>query len=177
MILIILYAIQQMPSEKNLTHWLILSGLIFGMIGDGTLHWFLIGLSAFLINHIFYIAGFILQYRFTLFRFCFILPLLVASYFIGNRLLASLSFDGNESLFIPILFYIIVIMFMAWFAMMTGNKWVVLGSVLFVISDSILAWDMFVEPIYLSGVLVMIPYYSAQFFIAHSLKTISSPLK
>ena len=40
-----------------------------------------------------------------------------------------------------------------------------LGAVLFVISDFILAWELFVSDIPHSGLLIMIPYYSAQWLL------------
>src|SRR5699024_6909534 len=57
--LIILYAIRNIPYLSRRTHYLLLFGLVFSMIGDGTLHWFVIGLSAFLIGHLFYISAFV----------------------------------------------------------------------------------------------------------------------
>lgn len=161
-----------MPSEKTATHSLLLIGLFFSMIGDGTLHWFIVGLSAFLIGHLFYIAGFLKHYTFSLTRFSILIPLLLFSIFIGNRLVTSLKLDHNEGLIIPVIAYITVIAMMALLATMTENNWVAIGSILFVISDSILAWNKFISPIGYSGILVMTTYYSAQFFIAHSFKTI-----
>jgi len=38
MLLIIYYGLQRLPIERHLTHYLILFGLGFSMIGDGTLH-------------------------------------------------------------------------------------------------------------------------------------------
>lgn len=40
-----------------------------------------------------------------------------------------------------------------------------LGASLFVISDFILAWQLFVSPVPHSGLLIMIPYYAAQWLI------------
>ncbi|MFP3472641.1 lysoplasmalogenase family protein, partial [Micrococcus sp. SIMBA_144] len=58
-------------------------------------------------------------------------------------------------------------------AIMTGNKWAISGSLLFVLSDSILSWNMFVAAIPYSDVLIMSTYYSAQFLIAGSLASFS----
>ncbi|MEC5423925.1 lysoplasmalogenase [Virgibacillus sp. C22-A2] len=172
MTMIILYAVRQSPKKKSLTHWLIIIGLFFSIIGDGTLHWFVVGLTAFLIGHLFYTVGFLTQWKFSMIRFGMILPIGVYGFYIGRELLASLNSTGNEGLMIPVLLYIITISLMAWSAIMTGNKWATLGSLLFVVSDSILAWNMFVAPVNFSGELIMITYYSAQFLIAHSLWSI-----
>ncbi|PAV31599.1 lysoplasmalogenase [Virgibacillus profundi] len=172
MAMIIFYAIRKLPGKKSLTHWLILIGLFFSMIGDGTLHWFVVGLSAFLIGHLFYMTGFFAKWNFSVIRFLMIVPIAVYGFFMGSELLNALKQEGNDTLIIPVLAYIIVISLMAWSAVMTGNKWVIMGSILFVISDSILAWNMFVAPVNFSGELIMSTYYGAQFLIAHSLGTI-----
>ena len=172
MVLIIFYAYKQLPRKRKITHWLIMIGLFICMIGDGTLRWFIVGLSAFLIGHLFYIAGFLMQYKFSVIRFLAIIPLIVFCVVIGNKLVTNLNITGNETLIIPVLFYITAIALMLFLAIMTGNIWVSVGSILFVISDSILAWNKFIDPVVFSGQLIMITYYSAQFFIAHSMKTI-----
>lgn len=58
---------------------------------------------------------------------------------------------------------------MAWVAILTGNRWAAAGSLLFVASDTVLAWNMFVEAVPYSGVLIMTTYYGAQLLIARSL--------
>lgn len=172
MLLIIYYGLQRLPIERHLTHYLILFGLGFSMIGDGTLHWFIIGLSAFLIGHLFYIGAFLRQFQWSWQRMLSIIPLLLFGLFIGYRLVESLRLDANDTLIIPVIIYILAIMTMCWLATMTNNIWAIIGSVLFVISDSILAWNKFVSVIDFADVLIMVTYYAAQFFIAHCLTTI-----
>ncbi|MED3571007.1 lysoplasmalogenase [Cytobacillus praedii] len=168
--LIMTYAFIQLRGKRSITGWIIITGLLFCMFGDGLLHWFLIGLSAFLIGHIFYIIGFFKEWRFSLIRVLSIIPICFYAMFIGHTLTESLIENGNSALFIPVILYIIIISSMAWSAIMTGNKWAMAGSILFVVSDSILAWNRFVSDIPYSTVLIMTTYYSAQFLIAHSIK-------
>jgi len=99
-----------------------------------------------------------------------VIPLGIYSVFIGRELVDSLIKGGDQALMIPVIFYILVISIMLFSAILTGNKWAILGSFLFVISDSILSWNLFVTDISYSGVWIMTTYYSAQFFIAHSIK-------
>ncbi|WP_102273408.1 lysoplasmalogenase [Cytobacillus massiliigabonensis] len=169
--LIIAYAYIQIRGRHSFTSSIILVGLIFCMFGDGLLHWFLIGLAAFLIGHIFYIIGFFKEWRFSLIRVLSIIPISFYAIFIGHLLTESLIEKGNNALIIPVCLYTIIISTMAWSAIMTGNKWTITGSILFVISDSILAWNRFVFDISYASVLIMITYYTAQFFIAHSIKS------
>jgi alkenylglycerophosphocholine/alkenylglycerophosphoethanolamine hydrolase len=76
--------------------------------------------------------------------------------------------QNNAGLVVPVLFYIIVISLMGWSVIMTGNTGAIIGSFLFLISDSILSWNLFVSPISYADILIMTTYYSAQFIIARS---------
>lgn len=177
MVLIFVYAYQRLPKEKLIIHWLILTGLIFCSIGDATLHWFIIGLSAFLIGHLFYIAAFFTQCQFSLYQALVILPLGIYGFLMGSRMIQALQDNGDTALIMPVLFYITAIIVMAWCAIMTGNRWLIIGSLLFVVSDSVLAWNMFVAPVKYSHFLIMSTYYSAQFFIAHSVASFRKSVK
>lgn len=175
MILIFLYAVLRLPKQKLKIQWLILTGLVFCAIGDATLHWFVIGLSAFLIGHLFYTAAFLSQWKFNRYRILTILPLIFYGFIMGSRLVEALEVSGDTSLIVPVLLYISAIMLMAWAAIMTGNRWLITGSLLFVASDSVLAWNMFVSPVEYSHLLIMSTYYGAQFFIAHSVASFRKP--
>lgn len=76
---------------------------------------------------------------------------------------------------IPVIAYIAVISTMLWTAIMTRNRYAMVGSLLFVISDSILSWNMFVAEIRYSNVWIMTTYYAAQFLIATSISAFDSP--
>lgn len=173
MLLIICYAYTQFSSKKSMTPWIILIGLCFCMFGDGLLRWFVVGLSAFLIGHLFYLTGFLRRWHFSTFGLAMIVPLALYASILGREIVAALLRDGNNALIIPVLIYITVISFMAWTAIMTGNKWAISGSLLFVVSDSILSWNMFVSTIAFSGPLIMTTYYTAQFMIARSIRSLT----
>lgn len=166
--LIIAYAALRMPERKKVSHWLLLLGLMFCMFGDGLLEWFLVGLTAFLIGHLFYMSSFFAQWRFSVWRLLTIIPLALYGAFVGGRVVDEVLADGDRTLAYAIAAYVAVILIMAWSAVMTGNVWAVLGGLLFTASDSILAWNRFVEDVAYSGPLIMLTYYAAQFLIAHS---------
>ena len=170
--MILIYALQLLPRKKTRTHLLLITGLAFCIIGDATLHWFLFGLTAFFIGHLFYMAGFFTQWKYSKMRLTMIIPIAGFACFIGFRLVEALSQEGNAGLIFPVIAYIFIISLMTFSAVMTGNEWAIAGSVLFVISDSILAWNMFIAPVPSSNVLVMLPYYGGQFLIAHSISSI-----
>ncbi len=170
MALIIFYAFYSLPKQKTKSHWLILIGLFFCSIGDGTIHWFIVGLTSFLIGHLFYLSGFIYQWKFSIWRAASIIPIGVYAWIIGSDFVQAVARSEDTYLVIPVIIYMTAIASMAWFAIMSGNVFASIGSILFVISDSILAWNMFVSPINNEHIFVMITYYTAQFFIAHSLR-------
>lgn len=174
MVMIIMYAFRQSDVKNSAAQKFIITGLFFSIIGDGTLHWFMIGLTAFLLGHISYTAGFLTRWKFSWIRLAMVIPIAGYAVFMGMEMTGALSSGGDKALLVPVMLYITVISLMAWSAIMTGNVWAAVGSILFVISDSILAWNMFVSPIANSGELVMSTYYGAQFLIAHSLAAIQT---
>jgi alkenylglycerophosphocholine hydrolase len=167
--LILYYAYSHSPIQSSKYRTLILMGLFFCMIGDGTLIWFVIGLSAFLIGHLFYTAGFITGWKYSHLRMASIIPIITYAIIMCSNLVNALTDKGQNSLIIPVIAYTVAISTMVFTAIMTGNKWAVFGSILFIISDSILSWDLFVHSIQYSNELIMITYYSAQFLIARSI--------
>ncbi|MDF2036515.1 lysoplasmalogenase [Cytobacillus oceanisediminis] len=168
--LIIVYAYRRLPASPAPALRLVVIGLFFCMLGDGFIAVsFAAGLGAFLVGHLFYLTGFLKMSRMTKLRLAAIIPIGFYSLIIGSQLIASLSEDGEDALVVPIIAYMLVISLMALSAILSGNKRAIAGSILFVISDSILSWNMFVSDIVYSDVFIMITYYSAQFLIAESL--------
>lgn len=172
MLIIIYYAFRLLPKSKSSTHWLIIAGLLFSIVGDATLHWFLIGLTAFFIGHVFYTIGFLTRATFSKLRALAFIPIIIYGVLIGIQLVPALAASGDQALILPVVTYLVIISLMFWSAIMTGNKFAIFGSLLFVISDSLLSWHMFVGTIGMAEPLIMISYYGAQFLIATSLDSI-----
>ncbi|MCM3124974.1 lysoplasmalogenase [Mesobacillus sp. AQ2] len=170
MVLIIIYAYLHCNTNPKPAQWIIITGLFICMLGDGLIAGsFIFGLAAFLTGHLFYLFGFIRTWKFSKTRFAMIILIFVYSFLISNELVKALMDNGNSNLIIPVIAYVFVISLMAWSAIMTGNKWAIAGSFLFVLSDSILSWNLFVSDVPQSSLLIMSTYYTAQFLIAHSL--------
>jgi alkenylglycerophosphocholine hydrolase len=173
MVLIIIYAYLHCNPNPKPTQWIILTGLFICMLGDGLIAGsFIFGLAAFLAGHLFYLFGFTRTWKFSKTRFVMIIPIFCYSFLISNELVKALIENGNSNLVIPVIAYVLVISLMAWSAIMTGNKWAIGGSILFVLSDSILSWNMFVSDVPHSSLLIMSTYYTAQFLLALSLGTL-----
>ena len=173
MALIIIYAFRHLPHSPTPAMRLVMTGLFFCMLGDGFIAVsFAAGLGAFLVGHLFYLSGFLKLAQTTKRRLAAIIPIGLYSLIIGSGLLASLNEKGEHALVGPVVAYMLVISIMALSAILTGNRQAIAGSLLFVISDSILSWNMFVTDIVYSDVLIMTTYYGAQFLIASSLASL-----
>lgn len=66
---------------------------------------------------------------------------------------------------VGVLIYILLIIAMCILAWMQQNRYYALGAWLFVLSDTILAWNKFVSPIESASYLIMIPYYLGQWLL------------
>ena len=163
--------------NSNLKVWIILA-LFFSWAGDILLMFeekisvfFLLGLSAFLIAQVFYIVFFhnIRMKEYIRGNALFLL-LVVVYYAILVNVLSP--FLGNMKL--PVRIYGVVLSFMLMLAMHTlfsKNKkaglWMMLGAILFVASDSLLAFNKFYAAFSYSGIIIMLTYGLAQLFITY----------
>ena len=160
---------------SSLKRWII-AALFFSWSGDVLLMFqpkdeifFLLGLSSFLLAHIFYIIFFHhVRVREGIKSNPWLL-LVVAVYYVA--LIVWLSpYLGEMKL--PVRIYGIVISFMFMLAMhmlfiknKRAGQWIMTGALLFVMSDSVLAINKFYQPFELAGVLIMLTYGFAQLFI------------
>lgn len=166
-LIIILAAIQKVPHVKKY-QLLIIVGLIFCMIGDFTLQWFLVGLTSFLIGHIFYIFAFLSTNERKLPTWGKIAFLLYGA-IIATWIVTAVFSSGEMVLTFAVLAYISVILLMGWTSIRTGTPFALIGALLFISSDSYLAINKFVMPLPYSHEVIMLTYYSAQLLIALSI--------
>ncbi|MDM5246129.1 MULTISPECIES: lysoplasmalogenase [unclassified Lysinibacillus] len=168
MLLIIILA----ATPKNLGikkyQLLIVIGLVFCMVGDYTLQWFLVGLTSFLIGHIFYILAFSSTNERQVPTWAKIV-LLVYGGSMAVWIVGTVFSSGEVVLGFAVIAYISVILTMGWTAIRTGSTLATIGAMLFIASDSYLAIDKFVMPLPFSHEFIMLTYYSAQILIALSI--------
>ncbi|TDB65995.1 lysoplasmalogenase [Arundinibacter roseus] len=148
---------------------LLLSALLFSWLGDILLMfsgemYFLAGLGAFLVAQLVYIRLFSKTATFELIR---ALPFLA---YMGLVLGGPLHGTLPEPLQVPIYFYMGAIISMGIMAalrlgQLPGYDFVLVGAILFILSDSFIALNKFSTPIPYSGIWVMLTYGLAQFFI------------
>ncbi|MFV9551723.1 lysoplasmalogenase [Algibacter sp. PT7-4] len=157
----ILFAKNGLKPYKNI----ILIGLVFCLIGDVFLmfdSYFIFGLVAFLIGHIFFIYAFTTINGIST-NIKTLVPLVA---------LACLVFfilkDHLGSLLVPVILYIACIVFMVWQAL-NLYVWkkdyafllILLGGILFLISDSVLAYRKFIFNFTIAQFLVSTTYWLA----------------
>jgi uncharacterized membrane protein YhhN len=155
----------------------IIFALIFSFFGDLFLLWekrkffFILGLLSFLFAHIFYILTFLYTSNYfkgvPFYLYLFIIPYIIYGLYIFKFLGESI-----EKIKIPILIYIITIIFMSFstiprYYYVGFNEFIFpfIGSILFIISDSLLAIKVFKNKIPENSISIMLTYIFAQFFI------------
>ena len=166
-------------TENFSTKKILLTALTFSWIGDFILLfadrgeiYFILGLVAFLLSHIFYIVLFNKQTisKTISNKLSFGAGIgLIVIYF--SMMITTLG-PKLGSLTVPVVIYAIVISTMLYFALKGSFQWeaipyhsVLIGAVLFISSDSILAFNKFYEPIPAASLLIMITYLLAQYGI------------
>lgn len=167
--IIVFYYLQ---SQKSLEKQdiLMLIAFTFSWLGDMFLMFpgeifFILGLGSFLMTHLFYIYIFSRNKGKVNWAARIFIPILSISVF-------SLIYNHVEKgLLIPVLVYMLAISTMAITASerqtsIESFRFVFVGAMLFVISDSFLAIEKFAYKIPASTILVMLTYVLAQYFIA-----------
>ncbi|WP_409346310.1 lysoplasmalogenase [Paenibacillus sp. MBLB4367] len=168
-------------ADKSPYRSLLLTGLLFCMTGDAFLllsgsTWFLLGLLAFLTGHILYIAAFLTRRKRTNRSLLALVPIVLYGIFMAAELHRGMFKDSDSnSMWMPVLAYLIVISVMLLTAVMTGRLGAALGAVCFVVSDSLLAWNKFIGSFTGAGFLIMLTYFAAQLLIAASVSEDKSP--
>lgn len=152
--------------------WQMTLALAFSAAGDyfGSAGNFMAQMGSFATAHVWFIVFFTLRYqrirttagngkRFAFGALFCSIALLSAAF----GLIVPHAPDGILKIGVSI--YACLICSMLLLALLQHDLGFGLGASLFVISDFILAWQLFVSPIPHSGLLIMIPYYAAQWLI------------
>jgi uncharacterized membrane protein YhhN len=143
---------------------------------------FLLGLSSFLVAHLFYILFFHFVRIKEGVKGRWFLLLIVAMYYVSILFILSPHL-GDMTL--PVRIYAVVISFMFILAMhmqfiknRMAGLYMMAGAMLFIISDSLLAINKFYFPFQMAGIFVMATYGLAQYFITYgAIRYISSGYK
>jgi uncharacterized membrane protein YhhN len=146
-------------------------GLGFSTVGDVLLdldpRLFVFGLAAFLLAHLIYICLFVRNRRagnrFDAPHMAAVIAILIFSTALSTWIVPSVG-----ALAVPVVLYICAITTMVCAAILArfSQRWVAMGAVLFLISDSLLAIHKFKTPVPLRDYLVWGTYYLGQCGIA-----------
>lgn len=173
-LLLAVYYAAPFPTKK-----ILLLALTFSWIGDVILMfadngelYFIFGLVAFLLSHLVYIFLFSKQLPTKNNTNKTILWIGIAAILIYLALMLATLLPSLGDLKIPVVVYALVISTMLFFAFKGSLSWlkpaknyILLGAIIFVSSDSILAFDKFYSPIPMNNFLIMATYLVAQYLI------------
>jgi uncharacterized membrane protein YhhN len=173
-VLILAIAFSQWRADKGSYSFWITVGLFFSFLGDIALLWpalyFLPGLAAFLVTHLSYLIAFTREAKFPARPSIWVLYLAIAA-----AMLVFLFPNLPSSLKIPVVLYSLLLAAMAaqamgrYLALKTSPaRLAATGAILFMLSDVLLAFDHFHSAIPFAPLLVLTPYYLAQWLIARS---------
>jgi len=178
-ILILLAVWQTAPALSPRYRVLVLIGMILSLAGDVLLmppwHLFVPGLIAFLVAHLFFISAFAAgasnASRITALAIYSAIAAINLSF-----LLPKVPADLKP----PVTAYVVVLVLMASVAgarawsnrhdlrLGESTRWAGVGGALFVLSDSLLAWNLFGGGLPMSSLLVLSSYFAAVWCIARS---------
>jgi len=164
--------------QINNFHRMIMSALVFSWLGDVTLQlqgkndiFFMIGLFCFLLAQVMYlIAFFSTKGENVLFfkKIYLILPVILY-----GLIILYILYDGLGDMKIPVIIYTVVILMMLSSALNREKKvnrqsyiLVLVGAILFILSDSMIAINRFSYPFDMSRIAIMLTYVVAQYLIA-----------
>lgn len=148
-------------------------GLLFSLAGDVFLMLprdrFIAGLVSFLLAHLCYVAAFDSSVDVP------VSPVALGPFLLYGLVLVRLLWPHLGRLRIPVMVYAAVLLVMGWMAaeqhlaLADGRTLLALvGAGLFVVSDSVLAWNRFVRRFQASQAVVLSTYFTAQWLIALS---------
>jgi uncharacterized membrane protein YhhN len=173
-LLVVGLALQSWSRRKSpYSQWIVI-GLCFSLLGDVLLIWpdayFLVGLGAFLLAHAAYLLALSRDASFPAHS-----PVLLLYLTIGAWLYAVLFRALPPGLRIPVALYTMLLAAMAGQAMgrslelrTSASRHAALGAIFFMLSDLLLAFHRFRNPLLYSNIFILLPYYSGQWLIASS---------
>jgi uncharacterized membrane protein YhhN len=153
----------------------VVMALVFSWAGDVFLissDWFIAGLVAFLIAHIFYIIA----YQETGAAVGELRALDILKFVVYGVALIWLIYPGLGDLLIPVLIYALVLLGMGVWAhkrrgatSASSFRLVATGAILFALSDGLIAVNKFAFPVPAERILIMSIYMTAQYLIVQGL--------
>jgi uncharacterized membrane protein YhhN len=178
MILLLVFFVSAAPKNARIRNW-ISAALFFSGLGDIFLlnegeKFFIAGLTSFLLAHASYIVFFLLvrAKRVDSKPWNIIILILLAAY--AGIFYFFLAPHLDNPLKLPVFVYALIIASMLATCFHAFGKqqkmmaiWCITGAVLFILSDSLLSINTFIQPFQSASLLIMITYATAQFAIVY----------
>jgi uncharacterized membrane protein YhhN len=173
--ILIIVAAFTLDGDHLAVRLLVIAGLVFSLVGDVALmlptDQFIIGLAAFFVAHLLYIAATLASPDVKVAGiFVAAAACNIVIWTVGRRILQAVRTEP-VALQRAVGAYILVITTMLGVAIIAGPFWMAVGAAVFVASDAMLGWNRFVQPAHIFGPLVMATYHVGQVLITWSLIT------
>ncbi len=172
------YFVSVVGNSNNKIKYLVIAALIGSWFGDIFLMFqgnnplfFIFGLGSFLLAHVAYISVFRKFKRSVNNRLSFVIIIVSIGYTAG---LLYFLWPSLGEMTIPVLLYAFVLAVMGAVGVIQNlklNNLIVFGVVLFVVSDSMIAYNKFAEAFSGSSFLIMLTYISAQYLLIQGLSS------
>lgn len=171
MLALIVFALS-LEARSGAQRWAIVAGLVFSLAGDIFLMLptdrFIAGVGAFFCAHLAYIVAFRLTDTSPGALLIGAASVAIFALVVGRRILLGVR-DTASELVTPVSAYIAVISVMVASAVATRNVYAIAGALLFMGSDTLIAWNRFVQPLKRAPVAIMVTYHAGQVLIVGSM--------
>ena len=161
LVALIVVALLLDADDPTVRAWFVVA-LVLSLAGDVFLmlprDLFVFGLASFLLGHVAYIGGLTAAGVETVPLAVGAAAVAVVAFALGRRILAA----TDPELRVPVAAYIVVISVMVVTAIGTGDGRAIAGASLFYVSDALIAWNRFVQPLAFAPVAIMVTYHLAQ---------------
>ena len=171
MVALIVAAVALQP-DLEVRRWAFVVALAFSMLGDVFLMLprdrFVFGVGSFFIAHLAYIVGLRTGETSTTALLFGTAAVLAFAAVAGRRILVAVR-ESEPRFATPISAYIAVISVMVASALATREPLAAIGAVLFMASDTLIAWNRFVQPLACAPLTIIVTYHLGQTGLVASL--------
>jgi uncharacterized membrane protein YhhN len=172
MVVLIAAALALDPADGTARTWFVVA-LVLSLAGDVFLmlprDLFVPGLASFLLGHVAYIVGLLSMDTSVAGLVVGVAIIAIALPLLGVRILRAVRTGSEPALAVPVAAYILVISAMVIAAGASGSAIALAGAVSFYVSDALIAWTRFIQPLAWGRVAVMVTYHAAQVALVASL--------
>ena len=152
--------------------WAFVVALAFSLLGDVFLMLprdrFLLGVASFFVAHLAYIVGLRMDETSAVALVIGLLAVAAFALTVGRRIVLAVR-EKVPELSTPVSAYVAVISVMVVSAIATRNAYAAAGAIVFMASDTLIAWNRFVQALAWAPVTIMVTYHLGQAALSLSL--------